>query len=145
MEGFWMKVVVVEVPDGCWLWRGTLNDSGYGVLYLNKKQRRAHHMAWFLTYGDWPKYLMHRCDTPRCVNPAHLSEGSQRQNMADMTNKGRRTRGSAITWAKLTEERVIELRSLRGQGWSYNRLAARYGVSKAAVVQAVQRMTWQHI
>src|SRR5262245_448444 len=145
METFWLHVVVVEVPDGCWLWRAGVNDSGYGIVRVGRLRKRAHHVSWFLTYGEWPAYLMHRCDVPRCVNPAHLSEGTQRQNMADMTNKGRRSRGEDRPAAKLTDARAVELRALRADGWSYNRLASRYGITRSAVIQVVQRKTWAHV
>jgi transcriptional regulator len=62
-----------------------------------------------------------------------------------MTNKGRRARGSQLGQAKLTEAKVIELRRLREEGWTYNRLAARYQVTRAAVIWAVQRKTWAHV
>jgi hypothetical protein len=33
--------------------------------------------------------IMHTCDTPACVNPAHLSQVTHKANMHDMIRKGR--------------------------------------------------------
>jgi hypothetical protein len=47
---------------------------------------------------------------------------------------------------KLTEEQVYEIRRKYRRGSvGYGTLAAKYGVSKAAIAQAVQRKTWKQV
>lgn len=40
------------------------------------------------------KYALHSCDNPACLNPEHIWEGSQRENVQDMFTKGRQNRAS---------------------------------------------------
>jgi hypothetical protein len=47
--------------------------------------------------------------------------------------------------ARLTDEQVSELRSLRAAGWRYNDLARRFGVSPSSCFQIVERVTYKHV
>jgi hypothetical protein len=85
---FWSRV---EKSGGCWNWIGAKQAGGYGQLYVNGRSRRATHVSWFICYGRWPmagKMLCHTCDVPSCVNPAHLYEGTQRENQRDTYERG---------------------------------------------------------
>ena len=83
---FWAKVDRRE-PDECWEWQGSRGASGHGQLSakaLRPVPIRAHVMSFFLEHGRWPvPACLHRCDNAPCVNPAHLYEGTQQQNMED--------------------------------------------------------------
>ena len=81
----------VEKSDGCWLWTGYVMPNGYGKFGVTPQSvQLAHRVAWWLATGSWPSdKILHRCDNRRCVNPAHLFEGSQLDNLRDMTAKGR--------------------------------------------------------
>jgi len=79
--------------SGCWIWTGAPCTKGkYGHLNIGGKYKRAHRIAYELFIGPIPKklHVLHNCDTPLCVNPDHLFVGTQYENLADMTNKGRR-------------------------------------------------------
>ena len=56
-----------------------------------RKRLMAHRIAWELTNGPIPNDLrvLHRCDNPPCVNPAHLFLGTQLDNIAYRHAKGR--------------------------------------------------------
>lgn len=34
---------------------GSVSSHGYAVVKLGRKQYRAHRLAWFFTYGEWPQ------------------------------------------------------------------------------------------
>ena len=84
----------VELLSECIEWQGARNEKrgGYGVRRFRGRQWRAHRAAWVEAYGEIPEgmLVLHRCDNPPCVNVEHLFLGTQADNLADMTTKGRR-------------------------------------------------------
>jgi hypothetical protein len=78
-------------PHECWLWTGTVDGKGYGDLMVGTHRTKAHRLSYELSRGPIPSGMcvMHACDTPACVNPAHLSVGTHADNCADMHRKGR--------------------------------------------------------
>jgi len=90
-ERFWAKV---DKTEDCWLWTAGRDKDGYGKFGYRGTMVRAHRMAWFLTYGEWPAqtldHLCHAdsgcrlvalCPHRRCVNPDHLEDVTQRVNV----------------------------------------------------------------
>lgn len=75
---------------GCILWIKGLQHK-YGSLRIGNKSWRAHRYSWTIHNGDIPNgmYVLHRCDTPACVNPEHLFLGTHSENMQDKISKGR--------------------------------------------------------
>jgi len=83
--------------NGCWEYTGSINVNGYGVAAHRAEGERgsrthvAHRLAYKYHCGPIPKghVVMHVCDNPPCINPAHLRVGTYAENMRDMVEKGR--------------------------------------------------------
>lgn len=80
--------------SGCWEWRGTRSEAGYGRLTARRRGHRdlsAHRLSYELFNGPIPDGLLirHTCDNPPCVNPDHLETGTHQDNMNDMVERGR--------------------------------------------------------
>lgn len=120
----------VEHESGCWLWLRGKNPQGYGVIELNGRCTRAHRASWLVHNGEIPAglYVCHHCDTPSCVNPAHLFLGTATDNNTDCIKKGRRPNksGERNHNAKLSDRQADEIRKSRQPAKA---LASQYGVS----------------
>jgi hypothetical protein len=82
--------------DTCWLWKGTRHQYGYGIFLMpGEKPVRAHRYSYEYFVGPIPegKIILHLCDNPPCVNPAHLRLGTKRDNAMDKISKERHWRG----------------------------------------------------
>ncbi len=141
---FWAKVAVGAAED-CWPWQAKRNRDGYGQFGVPRPGHRhmrsvlAHRQAWELAHGPIPEGLcvLHRCDNPACVNPAHLFLGTQRDNVADCAAKGRRAINRT---GKLTDcQRAAIVRIYRAGMATQGQLGRLYGVSQPAVSALVRR------
>lgn len=149
---FWERVVPQSVAvGGCWEWSGSRTAAGYGVIGEGGREGRhiyAHRLSYEIHNGPIPAglHVLHACDNPRCVNPTHLSVGTQRDNMADMIRKGRNAVGERYSRAKLNREKVIRIRERYAAGGvTQELLAAEHGVSRGCIEHVVQRSTWRHV
>ena len=150
-ERFWPKVDRSGGPDACWPWTAFRLPWGYGQIGEGPAGGRhlyAHRVAWELTNGPIPAGLLalHRCDNPPCCNPAHLFLGTNRDNTADMDQKGRRGEhhpvGSLNGRAVLTLEMAAEIRRLHEMGVPYSQLVRRFGVGKSTISRVVRGENW---
>jgi hypothetical protein len=129
-----------ELNTGCILWYGGRSQRGYGrIVGPSGRMEQAHRISWELHFAPIPSGLqvLHKCDTPACINPAHLFLGTQQENVADMIRKGRRgplTPPSNLTRRtkkpRLTADAVVHIRRREMSGDEY---AALYGVHRAHI------------
>jgi len=90
LDAFWAKVDT-SCEGGCHEWQAGCNNAGYGIFHVADATLLAHRLSYALATGQTDaQVVMHVCDNPKCVNPAHLRGGSYADNMADMDAKGRR-------------------------------------------------------
>ena len=153
-ERFWEKV---EKTDGCWLWTAYKNADGYGKFRISGKSHSAHRFSWILHNGPIPELpdtdyrgtcVLHRCDTPPCVNPDHLFLGSQLDNMVDRGSKDRQAHqpGETNPRAILTELEVSSIRTLYGHGgYTQKELGIKFGCGRSTVSHIVNNKTWKNL
>ena len=114
----------------------------------------AHYQRWRAGAGypapliRTPKNKYRHCTVDGC-RAVHYAKGLcsrhyQRQ-WAGIPLQGATIAGEAHPNAKLTADTVRAIRTLHGQGVSYARLAARFGVSDDAVRDVVRGRTWKHV
>jgi hypothetical protein len=130
--------------SGCWLWMGT-KRSGYGLFNIGSKSKSAHRVAYEIFIGPIPAglHLLHSCDTPACINPAHLRPGTVQENVDDREARRRRcVQGEQIGTCKLVAEQVREiLKSDLG----CTALGKKYGVSAHCIWTIKKGKAWKHL
>lgn len=131
-EYFWSRVK--KIRSDCWIWQGKARSGslGYAAIRVPKiiNPRRppttAHRMSFFLTRHRWPENTRHKCDTPLCVRPKHLIEGTQLDNVLDCIKRGRARNGNIKLnphiWRKIRQSKE-----------SSSVLAKRYGVCESHI------------
>lgn len=87
---------VSATDGGCWEWAGNRDKDGYGRLgYMSspgkQKMIKAHRLSHEVFNGliSDGKMVLHSCDNPPCVNPAHLRVGTAKDNSLDISARGR--------------------------------------------------------
>ncbi|KKL53690.1 hypothetical protein LCGC14_2272920 [marine sediment metagenome] len=68
---------------GCTVWRRYRTPSGYGLIAVGRKSRRAHKVAYELAKGPVPEGLEldHLCRNRACIDPEHLEAVTHRVNV----------------------------------------------------------------
>jgi len=141
-------------PNECWLWTGAKSRSGrtnnyYGEfkVYYSKKHRkwyRAHRLVYEDVNGPIPSGMCvrHTCNNTLCCNPKHLIIGTHQDNMNDMILDQRSLVGSKNPSAKLSEQDVEEIKTLRTHGNTLKYIASIYGVHLSTIGYICQNKLW---
>lgn len=140
-ERFWAKVN--KTPD-CWLWGGATDRDGYGKIGERGESIGAHRVSYELANGPIPAGMcvLHSCDNPPCVNPGHLSIGTQADNMTDRDAKGRGPKGELNPNSVLDWPRVRDIRSRHAAGETCAAIARSMGVGKSNISMIVLNLRW---
>ncbi len=146
-----------EPNSGCWLWTASLDGKGYGEIGVGARGEgkiSAHRASYELHIAPIPKHdsyhgicVLHKCDTPICVNPDHLFLGTQKENVWDMLDKGRvkPACGSKNSNSKLIESDVMEIKKLLASGVLQKTIASRFHINGSQVSRIKNGKTWGHV
>lgn len=137
-------------PAECWPWKGNTCATGYGIVWDTKRRKQvyAHRLAWEMENdAAIPEgaHVLHSCDNPPCVNPAHLSLGTHQENMRQKAERGRAPSiaGESAPNSKLTATQVAEIRRMVAAGVSQRKTAAAFGVSQPTISYIVRGKAWK--
>ena len=128
----------VDATTGCWLWKAAVTPTaGYGMINAGRGQGNttAHRVSYRLHKGPVPPgaNVLHRCDTPACVNPDHLYLGTHADNMRDMAV---RNRAKGLQRADQIEQMLTLLES----GVPQAKVAAVFGVDRTTIQRTLDRI-----
>ena len=134
----WLKDHASYQGDDCLIWPFTRSASGYGVIYIDGKQRQAHREICRIAHGDPPSddyQSAHSCGKGHegCVNQRHLRWATAAENQADRVKHGTSSRGSGNGCSILNEGQVYAIRDRIYAGEKQSDIAADFGVSKSTV------------
>lgn len=154
IENRFNRQVLRGAEEDCWLWTGAQTRVHYGSFKVRERMFLSHRVAYLLHHRSFPLYAedgryacaCHRCDTPLCMNPAHLFIGSTVDNNHDRHHKGRssggKLSGEACSWHKLTEADVL---AIHADHDTAPVVGAKYGVSESLIYQIRKGVTWKHL
>jgi hypothetical protein len=132
----------------CLVWVNPQN-KGYGSMMWGHTAKGAHRVSWIVHKGPIPvgKWVLHTCDNPPCIEISHLFLGDARENRRDAYNKNRIPikRGEQSNFAKLTEEKVKEIKKLLQSGADLTQTAYQFGVSYGAIADIKRNKNWKHV
>lgn len=139
VDRFFSKILVGENPDDCWGWAGSLSGNrGYAGLTVRKNGSRqsilAHRLSYQIFVGELEPGLVvcHSCDNPRCANPAHLFQASQKDNCKDAVSKGRNVAIRPVASEILRKRDLMLVAALEG-GKTQKQVSDAFGVSQPRI------------
>lgn len=140
----------IPVPEsGCWLWVGSVGQSGYGRFNTGVKGKMvpAHRLSYEMRNGPIPPgmFICHKCDTRLCINPDHLFVGTPAENMADMRRKGRSLTGEKNVNAFLSDPVIRGIHKMYEEGLFVAEIANEVGVTIPTVNNVLSRKVWKHL
>ena len=144
---------LLRYDNSCIVYMGAKDGCGYGrhSTYMCCKRRTfsAHRLSYQMFVGKIPDgmLVLHSCDNPPCVNPKHLSIGTNKDNSHDKMRKGR---GRGLSGcgennpnSKFTMESVKTARHLYfAERRTIAEIAKFYGVTWHSADRAIRGVTW---
>jgi hypothetical protein len=152
-----VNLIDIRGPKECWLWKGKRNKDGqaFAPWIAGEQMRLVHRISMEIHLGrpllpctkgsTGGELVRHTCDVPYCCNPYHLLLGTQSDNIQDAVSRGRTPKGTNKPNAKLTENKVREIRKKYTPGYGWGRLAKEYGVAPGTIRQVLDGRAWNHV
>lgn len=130
MERFRIQTQIAQ--NGCILYIGYRNNTGYGRIHVGKRMVLAHIFAYEAAKGRVPTGLVldHLCRNPPCVNVEHLEAVTQRVNMQralmkQVCKRGHRLESPNLYFKPNGSRDCRECALFRAKRWKQKRRAER--------------------
>lgn len=139
---------VTKTDSGCWEWTGCLTPNGYPQIAFKRRAHYAHRLSYATFVGPIPTgaFMLHGCDNPKCINPAHLRTGNQKDNIGDAVSKKRHAFGIRQGKAKLNDDLVRRIRDeYRYSKIAMDKIANRLNISRSTIAKAIRGEKWKHV
>jgi hypothetical protein len=141
------KTKYVESDTGCHNWIGCKDKLGHARFKIDGKWRSAHRVAYQLFTGktELEKLVIRTCGNYLCVNPEHLTEGTQKESAEYRKSAGVVPTGVKHWNAKLTDEDITEIRKRLKRGERQCRVMLDYGIGDSQISRIANKVHWKHI
>lgn len=145
------KAISYKITDrGCYeVINKNPNRKGIGYFNISRFGRQwiLSRLIFYIYNGYLTETVMHSCDNPMCINPAHLIGGTPKENSQDATKKGRIAFGTRNKGGgnKLDDEKVKQIKTKLAEGLSLMTLAKQFNVSKKMILYIKQGRKWKHV
>jgi len=137
------KATPTEIVGECVRWRGRTFQNEYGKFGALGCEWLAHRVAYVLHYGaiDDSLLILHACDNKWCINPKHMRQGTQQENIDDAVNRKRLNPafGEAAGKAKLSSIDVSNIVRRYKAGESQTSIHADYPQVSQKQISVVAR------
>lgn len=143
------EVVLRFQRDECLIWPFYRMRNGYAPILIPKTRRKALVSRVICEEVNGPPPTQsheaaHSCGNGHlgCVAPGHLSWKTPAQNQADRVEHGTSNRGERQWMAKLTPEKVTEIRRQALAKRPQQEIAAQFGIEQSWVSRIATRKSW---
>jgi hypothetical protein len=135
--------------DECLLWEWSCNTAGIpNIRDLDGRKVLVARLVYKIIHGHWPEgYARLMCEQRLCFAPVHIADVPQLDvHIATAKKGGPQRRGANNGSAKLTEDKVREIRALYATGYhSQQSIADRFGVWQTVISAIIRKTKWGHI
>lgn len=147
--------------NGCLEWTGSLEKNGYARFFHKNIRWHAHRAAFVCEYGSIPAFTMicHTCDNRKCVNHEHIYAGSHTDNVRDMvqrdrlsrgqkhslTMKGKIKKGNDCHFSVLNSNKVIMIRELYKIFPNCCYLSRLLDINRKTIDDIINKKSWGHL
>lgn len=145
------SLIKIDKATGCHVWQGIKNARGHAVWGLKLGGvATASRLILEHVQGPVPRgsVVFMSCGRRDCVRVEHARVGSYGEACRNSVAHGGAMRskkhGSNNPASKLTESKVLEIRSLEGKK-SMNQIAREFLVSHRTIQQILKREAWAHV